>query len=226
MKTIKFLVCICAFYACLSAQALTVDSKTIKNPKAFGIEFPDGTSIYGIADWFESVSRQEYIVGPMIVTEVSIDLLGAGSKIRIYNARLLDATTTATMMQEQTPKTLNQINLNSFAATVDKAKNMSGSEIRKNRVHKEYPTTTNSHTLEFVVPDIEELELFYKKILSDFIGKPLEEEDNAKVKYTDVPNTPSIAGKIYKISDPNADSVITEKKSESSKNQSGDKSKK
>jgi len=78
-------VCLFATAACLAYQlsALTVDTSTIKNKALFGVEFPDETSFYAQADTVVSISKQTYAAGPLEVTEISIELAGSSTQIRI-----------------------------------------------------------------------------------------------------------------------------------------------
>jgi len=196
MKIFKHLVCMAMALLCSSVMALNIDKSSITNKKTFGIMFPDGTSIYANADLLASISRQEYYVGAIFVTEVSIDLLGAGSKIRIYNAKILQSGQAIDDIKKKIPENMrSQINI---PATVTNAINKAeiyGTPLsNKQRVYKEYPITTNSHTLEFVVDDVDELNLFYDKISSDYTGKPLSENASAIFKMEN-----NVGGKIYKV---------------------------
>lgn len=205
MKISKLLLFLAMSLSGAVLNALVVDTKSIKNEKIFGIEFPDGTSFYGIADWVATISKQEYLVGPMAVTEVSIDLLGAPSKVRIYNVRILSASDVAGLTGAQASQNLPagvmvpQSVTNAIQAAES---NRSTADLSQIKVHKDYPATTHSHTLEFIVNDIGELNLFYEKFMSDYTGKPFEKtnsEGSSTVTIDGLDNKLGVAGKTYVI---------------------------
>ena len=203
VKIFKFLVCFAFALSFSTANALTIDTKSIKNNKTFGIEFPDGTSFYGIADWIATISKQEYLVGPLAVTEVSIDLLGATSKVRIYNVKMISATDIAGLANSQIPQNIPagvQIPLSVTNAIKAAEANYSTADLSQVKVSKDYPATTHSHTLEFIVNDATELNLFYEKFLSDYTGKPFEASkggDSSSVTINGLDNKIGVAGKTY-----------------------------
>ncbi len=184
------------FLPALTADALTIDTETIKDARKFGINFPDGTSFYGNTNGVTSISRQEFIVGPLLVTEVSIDIAGSPTQVRIYHSRTIPADKVYDMQEGKLPEKLKP-----YAKVPDsiKAQIKKGEEKLENinvqkTVYKDYPATTHSRTLEFVVSDLEELETFYKRITADFIDKRTE----------DVPQPDVLRGlgkKIYIIKD-------------------------
>lgn len=107
MRNFKALIAAAAAFAAVPAQAVEIDSASIKNKSKFGILFPDNTSYYANADAVVSVSRQNYCAGPLEITEVVIDVLGSPSQVRIYCARAADAAKTAEKLaREKLPEPL------------------------------------------------------------------------------------------------------------------------
>jgi hypothetical protein len=84
------LLALTAFVAALAPEALAfkMQTKQIPNQAVFGVQV-EGTSMsfYGQADAILSVSFQEYTTGPLIVSEVVIDLRGSNQQLRIYASR-------------------------------------------------------------------------------------------------------------------------------------------
>ena len=66
-----------------------------------------------------------------------------------------------------------------------------------------FPATTNSKTIEFIVPSVEELEEFYTIFSNDFIGNITPEDNLSEAAKTSLKNSaPGIKGKLYKILPP------------------------
>ena len=187
----------------LSAQfalALTTDDGTIKSKNIFGIEFPDGNSFFGVADHISNISKQTYIAGPLSVTEVSINLLAGTVQLRIYNARQIDSKGIGEQLAEKLPDNLkpyatmpNTIQQNSPIAS--QAEEKIANALNQPLVVKDYPATTHAKTLEYIIPDLEELENFYNKLVSDYIGTAYGGNgDNSALPSTGM----KIHGRIYK----------------------------
>lgn len=169
-------ICLFATAACLANQvsALTVDTSTIKNKALFGLEFPDETSFYAQADTVVSISKQTYSAGPLEVTEISIELAGSSSQIRIYCATAPAMEKAADAAADKLPEQAKP-----YAQIPDAARDKLQKADKKiseignvSKVVKVYPSTTHSHTLEFVVPNTEELEELYKQLKEDFLAAP------------------------------------------------------
>ncbi len=178
MKKLKIL--FLAAVLCLGLQnlfAFNVDKTTIKNPELFGIQFPDGTTFFGNARSVLSISIQSYIVmgSNAMMTEIVIDIAGSKSQLRIYNAQLLDNNYIAKIAKEKAPINNSAYeklvdNVNEKAENVKKVQNANFSKVLdlKNVVVKNYPNATHAHTLEYYIPDIDELYAFYDSITYDF----------------------------------------------------------
>lgn len=71
------------------------------------------------------------------------------------------------------------------------------------QIQKIFPATTNSRTIEFIVPSPEELDEFYTIFSNDFIGKATgEKEVSESAKDSLKGSQPGIKGKLYKILPP------------------------
>ena len=153
-----------------------------------------------------SVSRQSYYAGPLQITEVVIDILGAPSQVRIYNAQMAQALSEAEKLaQSKLPE-----NLKPYAKMPDSVKQRltdaqsnAAQATSAPQIQKMFPATTNSKTIEFIVPSIEELEEFYTIFSNDFIGNITPEDKLSEAAKTSLKNTaPGIKGKLYKILPP------------------------
>ena len=160
MRNFKALIAAATAFAAISAGAVEIDNAAIKNKSKFGIVFPDNTSYYANADAVVSVSRQNYCAGPLEITEVVIDVLGSPSQVRIYCARAADAAKTAERLaQEKLPEPLKPYakTPDSIRERVSEAQKLAAGASAVPQIQKIFPATTNSRTIEFIVPSPEEL---------------------------------------------------------------------
>ena len=166
MKILKFLLLVLLFaITSLNSYALQTLS-TIGNPNNFGIKFPNGTQFYGNANKVVSISKQEFIVGPLLVTEVCIEFDQSHLQVRIYNSRVIPADKTSETIKKKIPETLSaKINTPNVVKKFDKE---TANMTTQQNIYKDYPTTTHAKTLEFIVPNITELNAFFEKITDDF----------------------------------------------------------
>lgn len=178
MNILKFaaLAAVAAF-STQSALALKV-SDDIKNQNVFAVEFPEGTAFYGRADKLVSVSKQEFVAGPLFVTEVCLEFDRSPLQVRIYNSRALPSNAGVETLKKSLPDNLKQY------ATPPKGVPKLLDEKTKNTatqqfVYKDYPATTHARTLEFVVTDVDELNEFFKKV-SAYFAKQEGEKINGK----------------------------------------------
>ena len=206
MRNFKALIAAAAAFAAISAGAVEIDNAAIKNKSKFGIVFPDNTSYYANADAVVSVSRQNYCAGPLEITEVVIDVLGSPSQVRIYCARAADAAKTAERLaQEKLPEPLKPYakTPDSRRERVSEAQKLAAGTSAVPQIQKIFPATTNSRTIEFIVPSPEELDEFYTIFSNDFIGKATDEKDvSESAKESVKTSQPGIKGKLYKILPP------------------------
>lgn len=161
-----------------SAPALKV-SDDIKNPNVFAVEFPEGTAFYGRADKLVSVSKQEFVAGPLFVTEVCLEFDRSPLQVRIYNSRALPSNAGVETLKKNLPDNLKQY------ATPPKGVQKLLDEKTKNAatqqfVYKDYPATTHARTLEFVVADVDELGEFFKKVSECFANQAGEKINGKK----------------------------------------------
>lgn len=206
MRNFKALIAAAAAFAAVPAQAVEIDSASIKNKSKFGILFPDNTSYYANADAVVSVSRQNYCAGPLEITEVVIDVLGSPSQVRIYCARAADAAKTAEKLaREKLPEPLKPYaqTPDSIKERMSKAQKLAAGASAVPQIQKIFPATTNSRTIEFIVPSPEELDEFYAIFSNDFIGKATDEKDVSESAKESLKGAqPGIKGKLYKILPP------------------------
>lgn len=201
MKIKRALIAAAAMLLGAGAQAFVIDNASIKNKRTFGIEFPDGTSYYGMANAICGISKQQYVVGGvMMITEVSIDMAGASTQIRIYHAKPIDSEALKKLRdklpQELKPYTETPKIVQEQLDRADAAMGKAGTPM----VSKDYPMTTHAKTIEFVVDSLDEILLFYDRFSSDFTGKIQKlssknsenEKNNSDIEL-------GIEGKVYRI---------------------------
>ena len=180
---IKFIV---AVFICLGAlaeawaAARTQDALRQKN--VFGIIFGSDSSVYVNAASVSSISKEEYILGTLFVSEIVIDTNG-NSQIRIYNSSPLDPTKIKEKARKMLPTKLQSAT--EIASYAEKAKgkieetagiSLSG----VSTVYKEYPATTHSKTIEFAVSDPDELNELYELLIADFTGSAVQKNEKNK----------------------------------------------
>ncbi len=155
------------------SHALKIDPAAIENPNVFGIVFPNKTEFYGRADKVVSISKQEFIAGPLFVTEVCIELDQSPLQLRIYHSSALPIDKTSEAIQKQLPEKYRQ-----YATPPESIKKMLRENIQdanvQKSIYKDYPTTTHARTLEFIVTDLDELNEFFRKISDHFMNKAKE----------------------------------------------------
>ncbi len=184
MKILRFFLLTISIILAQSVQVFAeVNKETIKDSKLFGIEFPDGTSYYGRVDKIISISKQQYLVGPLVVTEVNIELDNSRTQLRIYNSRAIPSEMATALAIKKAEGVANYAP--PIPDVLKKIDERAGNLAIQQKVYKDYPQTTHARTLEFIVTNIQELEKFYKQISSDFLKL----------------NNESISKKIYIIKD-------------------------
>ena len=166
MKILNFLFLILlSSVSTLNLHALQV-ATTIVNPNNFGIKFPNGSQFYGNANKVVSISKQEFIVGPLLVTEVCIEFDQSPLQVRIYNSQTIPTDKVLTDANKKIPERLSTLARNpNLPKKIDKE--MSNTTTQ-HKVYKDYPTTTHARTIEFIVPKLCELNAFFDKISDDF----------------------------------------------------------
>lgn len=173
--------------SCLSAHAFSVKRDALSAKGIFGIEFPDGTSLFAKSDLICVISIEKYFLGAMIISEVNIQFLGQPALLRIYN--ISEKETYETLydgVKDRLPKNktaraapeelLRRLEMLKAYPKVKSALEEAQKVTKIDFVAKEYPATTHSKTNEYVVSDLEELLLFYKRITLDF-AKYISEDD-------------------------------------------------
>ncbi len=194
-------VSVCALL-CLAASsqafALQVKRGAFRSKEIFSVSMPDGTSFFGKENMIVSISLQKYRLEAFVLTEVNVQFLGENALIRIYNAtpsNLADEIFSAA--RSRLPKPLSEVNppIKDKLPVVKKAENAIKKSTKVDFVSKNYPATTHAKTVEFVVPDLEELLAFYDQISSDFA--PLKEESSTTIKTKN--DSGKIGGTLYTI---------------------------
>lgn len=166
MKILNFvLIALLFIVSSQNLHALKIEP-VIVNPNNFGIKFPDGTAFYGNANKVVSISKQEFIVGPLLVTEVCIEFDQSPLQVRIYHSRAIPAKKVGQDAKQKIPERLSML-----AKTANIAKKVDDKledSTRQKNVYKDYPTTTHAKTLEFIVPNLTELDTLFQQISNDF----------------------------------------------------------
>lgn len=111
-------------------------------------------------DRIGSISKSQYIIdGGVLVTEVTIDVLGGQSLTRIYH--LAPVTQTA---QGGAAVVVGKV-VDRSREVLDQASKQWGRPLHE-MVQKSYPTTTHAHTVEFRVMELEDLDALYGSLRS------------------------------------------------------------
>jgi hypothetical protein len=176
--------------------ALTLASFWVLTPALHGVQVTTNTTggfftirvantpweFSGRAERLLSVSFQEYSTGPLIVSEVSIDMEGANQLLRIYSTRPVSATELeragdagAGASEETfgvTPSKPPTEALTPAKAASTRAEN-AYSRATAGIVVKTYPATTHAKTVEFSVKKREELLKFYKAFSERLLDKKI-----------------------------------------------------
>lgn len=194
MKTFaKLLMAACLAFSCVNAEAFSVKRDELEAKGIFGVEFPDGTSFFAKSDMICLMAMERYFLGNMIVSEVSIQLLGQPAMIKIYNVSPkegLEALYESAREKVPGHKNLKAApdelvkrleKLTKHQQTQKVSENLENA-IKVDFVAKEYPITTHSKTNEYIVPDLAELLLFYRRISLDFAKYKSEDEVPEKME--------------------------------------------
>lgn len=115
-------------------------------------------------DRIGAISKTQYVIdGGVLVTEVTIDVLGGQSLTRIYHLAPMTQSATggaaavAGKVVERTREVL------------DQASKQWGRPVHE-MVQKSYPTTTHAHTVEFRVLELEDLDALYGSLRSAWVS--------------------------------------------------------
>jgi hypothetical protein len=155
----------------------------LKNPAIFIITV-DGTAqeFVGRADRVISISFQEYIAGPLHVSEVVVDMAGSNQLLRLYASRPFSAEdaaaaarTAAGAAGDLTHGTINPTvpTVPGPIAQADAAVQTAYSRATAGIVVKSWPATTHAKTIEFSVTDRAELISFYSTFRDLFLSRPI-----------------------------------------------------
>lgn len=183
-KTALLATCALLFGLTPEAQAFKMLTKKIPNQAIFGIQV-EGTdlSFYGQADSILSVSFQEYTTGPLIVSEVVVDLRGSNQQLRLYASRPPGTADVADRANRASAANSVNRGLDPAAATrlaipgplsaIESKVNNMATETTAGVVVKTYPSTTHAKTVEMVVSSKAELMKFYSKLTCLYTGIPV-----------------------------------------------------
>lgn len=114
-------------------------------------ELPGGSYLVALSR-ITSISKHEYLLdGNLIITEVTIDTVG-DTTLRVY--QITPAAQYGTLA---TPRKV----IERGKDLLDRAGQRTGADIQ-NMVHKQYPTTTHSKTIEYRVQDLQTLAALHR----------------------------------------------------------------
>jgi hypothetical protein len=164
--------------ASLSLNAVEVNSRGVKNPSLYGIEFPgDARAYYGREAGVLSISKQEYVTAAFKVLEVNVVTNGP-ALLRIYHSRPLQpgeltsslgnaaqasAIPGGSIIQTPPPPQVETMarQVTTVADTLTSA-----------TVIKEYPYATHAHTIEFRVSSRNELLHLHDELKKHWLKEP------------------------------------------------------
>ncbi len=203
IATMKAKFIIAVFISALAAFKALAAERTqdaLNQKSIFGISFENGASVYVNSATVTSISKQEYILGTLFVSEIVIDTTG-NSQIRIYNSSPLDPTKIKEKMRKVLPTQAQAAaEVASYAEMakghIEDTSQMNLSGVTS--VYKEYPVTTHSKTLEFAVSTPEELDSLYELLIADFTGTSASKDSDQKDK-SDDSKPAKLGGSLYKI---------------------------
>ena len=161
-----------------NTQALQVKPNALDSNAVFGIQF-EGSDLawYGSGNSVVAVSMQEYQAGPFLVTEVSMDLNGGVTQLRLYHTErmsetelesrakgALDKATDGATSDMKVPQPVRRYG--------DKvAERINKTQPDYERVIKDYPVTTHAHTIEYKVAHKEEHKAFFTAFSPVYTGE-------------------------------------------------------
>jgi len=175
-KQVCWLLAAVVLHAPLFAQSAGTDSGRINalekriqelespgNPRFWQMNSNGGELMVQI-DRIGAISKSQYIIdGGVLVTEVTIDVLGGQSLTRIYH--LAPVTQTA---QGGTAAVAGKV-VERTREVLDQASKQWGRPLHE-MVQKSYPTTTHAHTVEFRVLELEDLDALYGSLRSAWVS--------------------------------------------------------
>lgn len=172
-------------------------SDALENRAIFAVEFEDGTSAYVNERTLVSISRQDYVAGPLEVSEIVIETTG-NTQIRIYRA----APVSPEKLARKGAAKLSGIPGEMAQEALNQAEAMSPNlppelqiEAGSTIVYKDYPATTHAKTAEFAVEKREDIDALYELLITDYaLEKPapgaLTKLGGNKYAYTSPGQTP------------------------------------
>lgn len=127
---------------------VTIDR--MANERIFALQFPRGLAFYGAVNRISSVSLQEYLSGPYVVTEVVIDLAGGPSQLRIYVTEIYDPVAAADRVARSLAPGEGSTRPSGgpIQAATDRVRRTVQS-VKDDIVVKEYPAATHAQTIEY-----------------------------------------------------------------------------
>lgn len=147
-----------------AAQAeVIIRTRAIGNRALFGIEFPEGQSLYGLASMVYAVSLQKYQTGPFMVTEMVVDIAGVNSQYRIYATEPLSTSDMQARLPEGTPdgfKTSKGVPP-AVQRLMDKNAETTSTTMGA-LVVKDYPLSTHAKTIEYRLANPEDVVELYE----------------------------------------------------------------
>ncbi len=130
----------------ISGASAAVSIDRIPNERLFALQFPGGLAFYGVVNRITSVSVQEYISGPYLVTEMVVDISTSPSQLRIYVTETHDP---AAMLNRATgPTGLGATSGGPAQAAAERARRVL-SATTEDVVVKDYPIATHAKTIEY-----------------------------------------------------------------------------
>lgn len=172
----------------VASQAVTVNSRGVKNPSLYGIEFPgDARAYYGREAGVLSISKQEYVTSSFRVLEVNIVTNGP-ALLRIYHSRplqpgeLTSALSDAVQASGLPGASVIGTPMPSQLEAVTGRANAVVDTITSSTVVKEYPIATHAHTIEYRVSSRDELLALYDELTKHWLKAPAFYEDGQIVE--------------------------------------------
>lgn len=162
----------------LALDAVTVNSRGIKNRALFGIEFPgDARSFHAQEKAVLSISKQEYVTAAFRVLEVNIVSDGP-ALLRIYHSRplrpgeLQNALGKAAQASGVPGSSIIKTPMPPQIEEAAKRGRDVADTLTSDTVIKEYPLATHAHTIEFRVSSRNELLELHDELKKHWLKEP------------------------------------------------------
>lgn len=173
----------------------------IPNKQLFGIDFGEGREFYGRVNAINSVSLQEYITPPFVVTEMVIDMASSPLQLRIYTTEPLDPVTEAAEVSRsavaQVPfgSTVLDNSLSGYDKASRPVRDTLGGVAGSIPARKDYPVATHAKTIEYKLKSREDLTTLFFNVRDRWLRRSeIEQSEEFETTQTETTTDDSTGG--------------------------------